>query len=814
MSFATWFQDIQYGLRMLRNHPVLTAVAVISLAIGIGPNIAIFSVVNTFLLRPIPVERPDQLISLYTIDERNPSKLQLSYLNYQDLKKTLQPVVADISLHASFPLSMNSGDRPEQIRGAAVTNNYFDLLGVKAGHGRTFLPEEKDSAVVVLGYDFWRRRFGSDTNLVGQTLRLNRQPFTIIGVVPQGFTGTELGGGPDLWLPLHAYAQITPGISDRFENRRFLFLDSTARLQNGVSLAQVQSAIAGVSKNLQQEYPNENTGRTVKLIPLLKARVDPDEKGTYFLVSVVLMALVGITLLIACINVASLLLVRAMTREREIAIRVALGASRWRLIRQLLTESMTLAFMGGVIGLALAYFLKDVLWTLRPTGPLTYGLELSLDSRALIFTVIIALLSGLIFGLAPALYASRFDVVSMLKRTVNRRGRLGLQFNPQKILIVIQVALCLGSLIGAGLFLKSFQNAHAIDTGFNPNNMLLASLDMGFEGYDEEKGKQFYKQLVDAIKTLPGVQGAVLARGLPLREPYRRTVFMEGQDGPGGKGTLTATNQVGLGYFKTLGIPLLRGRDFSESDTESTPAVAIINEAMAQRYWPGENAVGRKFKLFGEDTFREIIGVAGNTNLNNIGEQPQPCLYLSLLQDYSTSVNLFVRTQGDPQAMVSAVQNQVRQLDSNLLLFEIQTLNERLDRALWATRAGASLFAALGALALVLAGVGLYGVMSYLSSRRTSEIGLRMALGAQKRDVLKLVFREGGILVISGIVIGMVAAVISMRLVTGLLFGVSSFDPRTFALSTLILVAAAFVAILIPARKATRTDPLIALRTE
>lgn len=814
LNLAAWWRDSSYGFRMLRKHPVVTVVAILSMALGIGPNVAVFSLVNAFLLRPIPVAQPERLASLYTIDVKNPSKLRLSFLNYRDLKENLKREFSDILLHAPASLSMSDGQAPEKILGAAVTDNYFDLLGVRAGRGRTFLPEDQNSAVVILSHRFATRRFGSDAEVVGKTLTLNRQPFAVIGVAPEGFTGTDLGGGPDLWLTLPAYGQISPGITNNLNNRRLLFLNAIGRLQPGVTPQQAQSALTVLSNTLAQQYPDANDGRTVRLIPLLQARIDPDEKGTYTLVSVVLMALVSIVLLIACINVTSLLLVRATARQKEFAIRIALGAGRLRLIRQLLSESMVLALMGGLAGLGLSYALGRLLWNLRPTGVLTDNLDTGLDRRVLLFTLLITLLSGLIFGLVPALYASRFDVVSMIKGGRQRRSRFGFDFGLQKALVIMQMALCLVSLIGAGLFLKSFGNALTVNTGFKGENLLMLSLDTGIEGYSEEKGKQFYKQLVEGVGALPGIQGAVLARDRPFREPYRRTVFIEGQEASGGKGILMPVNQVGLGYFETVGIPLMQGRAFNLSDDEDGPRVSIINEAMARRFWPGENAVGKRIQMFGEKAPREVVGVVQNSNVYSVGEEPQPCVYLSLLQDYAPAVVLFVRTSHDPRTVVPGVQRQARTLDPNVLLFEIQTFDELLGKSLWATKAGAGLLTSLGLLALFLAAVGVFGVMSYLISRRTSEIGLRMALGAQKGDVLKLVFREGILQVIGGIVIGIGAALILTRLVAGLLFGVGAFDAETFIAAPLILAAVAAVAILMPARKAMRIDPLITLRTD
>ncbi|HEX8559176.1 MAG TPA: ABC transporter permease [Pyrinomonadaceae bacterium] len=814
LSLAAWWRDSSYGFRMLRKHPVMTVVAVLSMALGIGPNIAVFSLVNAFLLRPIPVAEPERLASLYTIDVKNPSKLRLSFLNYRDLRENLKREFSDILLHAPASLSMSDGQAPEKLLGAAVTENYFDLLGVRAGRGRTFLPEDQNSAVVILSHRFATRRFGSDAGVVGKTLTLNRRPFEVIGVAPEGFTGTDLGGGPDLWLTLPAYGQISPGITNNLNNRRLLFLNAVGRLQPGVTPQQAQSALTVISGALAQQYPDANEGRAVRLTPLLQARIDPDEKGTYSLISVVLMALVGIVLLIACINVTSLLLVRATARQKEVAIRIALGASRLRLIRQLLSESMVLALMGGLAGLGLSYALERLLWNLRPTGVLTDNLDTGLDRRVLLFTLLITLLSGVVFGLVPALYASRFDVVSMIKGGRQRRSRLGFDFGLQKALVIMQVALCLVSLIGAGLFLKSFGNALTVNTGFRGENLLMLSLDMGIEGYSEEKGRQFYKQLVEGVGALPGVRGAVLARDRPFREPYRRTVFIDGQEASGGKGVLMPANQVGLGYFETVGVPLTQGRDFSLSDDADSPRVSIVNEATARRFWPGENAVGKRIKMFGEPAPREVIGVVQNSNVYSVGEEPQPCVYLSLQQDYAPAVVLFVRTSGDPRAVLPGVQRQAQALDPNVLLFEIQTFDELLGKSLWATRAGAGLLTSLGLLALFLAAVGVFGVMSYLISRRTSEIGLRMALGAQKGDVLKLVFREGILQVIGGIVIGIGAALILTRLVTALLFGVGAFDAETFIAAPLILAAVAAVAILMPARKATKIDPRITLRAD
>jgi predicted permease len=506
--------------------------------------------------------------------------------------------------------------------------------------------------------------------------------------------------------------------------------------------------------------------------------------------------------------VANLLLARAAARRKEIAIRLSIGASRARLIRQLMTESVLLSLLGGVVGLLLAYWGRDLLWSFRPPFFGENDLDLSLNPKVLGFTLLLSLVTGLIFGLVPALQSSRSDLVTELKDKSSQPNRTGGWLSLRNLLVVSQVALCLIALIGAGLFLRSLGNAQRIDPGFETEKMFVMAFNVGAQGYDQTRGLEFYRQVQERVRTVAGVQGATVSSNFPFGGGLQRSIFIEGQDPPaGGRGVLTIVNSVGSGYFETLGIPLLRGRDFNDSDRENTTRVVIVNDAMAQRF-------GKRFKFFGDESFYEIVGIARNSNAIFLGEDPRPIIYQPMLQSYSAFASLYVRTAGDPSNVLGTVRNEVQALDRNLPITNVSTMSDVIAQGLWAPRMGAALLAVFGGLALLLAAIGIYGVLAYSVSQRTHEIGLRMALGAQQRDVLALVMKQGAGLIGSGVVLGLAASFVLARFISSLLFGVSAADPATFAGTPIVLAAVALLASYIPARRAARVDPMVALRYE
>jgi predicted permease len=815
---GTLWQDVRFGFRILFKSPAFTIVAALSLALGIGANTAVFSIINAALLKPLPVEEPESLVSLFTTDAKNPGNLPTSHLNYVDYRDQNQ-VFSSLLAYTFAQVSLTKGETPEPVFGLVVSGNYFDLLGVKPALGRAFLPEEDKtpgaSPVVVLSHGLWQRSFGGDTNLVGKTISLNRHDFTVVGIVPEGFTGTDLGPGPDLWVPMMMHDQAQPGF-DWYNERRGLFLNLIGRLKPGVTLQQAQASLKMFAGQLAQSFPKDNEGRSAKIVPLLQARIDPDGSGQLLLASGVMMAVVALVLLIACANIANLLLARASARRKEIAMRLALGAGRVRLIRQLLTESLVLSLVGGVVGFLVALWARDLLRSFDPVGGGPNAPPIAtLNFRVLGFTLLVSLLSGVIFGLAPALQASKPDLVLTLKGETSAPARRTFGFNLRKALVVIQVALSLVSLISAGLFVRSLRNAQAINPGFITDNILLAGFNLGREGMAKPQGVAFQRQLVERAAALPGVQAATIASSRPFGGGIRRSVFLEGQaPTPNGRGVLVQLNNVGLRFFETLGIPLLQGRDFSERDDENAPQVVIINETMARRFWPNQDAIGKRFKFFGEEFYREVVGVARDTKYNDLTEANTPFIYAPLLQNYSNAGALHVRTTGDATQITAAVRGVAKELAANVSLLDVQTLGDRIDQSLDGPRAQTRLLAFFGLLALLLSSIGIYGVMAYSIAQRTREIGIRMALGARTQNVLSMVIRQGMTLVGIGVALGLIAAFAVTRLIGSLLFGVGAADPVTFVIASLLLVSVAALAGYLPARRATKVDPLIALRHE
>ena len=813
-------QDIIYGLRTLLRSPAFTFVAAISLALGIGANTAIFSLINAVLLRPLPVQDPAALATLYTTDQRNPGNLPLSHLNFKDLRDQ-NAVFSGVAAFTFAQLNWSAGTEAEQILGQVVTANYFSLLGAEPTLGRGFTAEEdaRSTHVVVVSHGFWQRSLGSDPNVIGRTLTLNRTPFTVVGVAPKGFNGTFLGGGPAVWVPMSTHHIAQPNF-DWYETRRGLFLFVFGRLKPGVTMEQAKANVETVFSQLAQAYPVDNKGRGAGAWPLLEARLNPGGQGGAPVVqlSMILMIVVGIVLLIACANVANLLLARATRRRREIAIRLAMGARRVRLVRQLLTESVMLSVVGGVLGLLLAYWLLDLLVTADLQLPIPINDSVGVDGRVLGFTALLAIGTGVLFGLAPALQASKADVVPVLKNelvpTGGRHGIAGV-VNLRHVLVIAQVALSLVSLIAAGLFLRSLRGAQAIDTGFETRGVLVMTVNLGREGYTPERGQLFYRDVVERVSGLPGVRRAAVASGAPLTGGFLRSVFPEGMDTTTQDRILVQVNSVSPGYLETIEVSLLRGRDLADADKTGAPLVVVINETMAQRFWPGQDALGKRFKFFGDQEFTTVVGIAKNAKYNGVAEDPIPFIYQPLLQNYSPAATLHVRGEMDASGLASAVRQRVLEVDPTLSVFNVRTLEEQVSESLAPLRINVIVLTTFGLLALLLAAIGLYGVASYAVSQRTREIGVRMALGAQPSSVLRLVLSHGLALVGIGLGLGLLlAAALTGAVPHNLLPNVSARDPWTFIATSLLLTFVALIASYIPARRATRIDPLIALRTE
>jgi predicted permease len=826
MNFESLSQDVRFGLRSMRKSPSFSIICIVSLALGIGANTTIFTVVNAVLLHPLPVSYISRLVQFDTIDSKtkvtqaNTTKLGMSYANCEDYQRQNQ-VFTGLSCISGTALTWSGEAEAKQVAGQLVNANYFDVLGVQPALGRFFLPDEDrkpgGNNVAVLSYSLWADKFGSERSVIGRLVTFNATPFTIIGVAPKGFKGTfTIGPADQVWVPVSMYGQVLAGfVKDNFRDRRFLNTFTVARLKPGITAAQAEASLKNIASRLEQEYPKDNGGRSVAVSALADAAVGINQHDQFVLAGALMLGVVGLILLIACVNLANLLLAKGARREREMSIRTAVGASRFRLIRQLLTESLVLSVAGGIAGLILAFAGRRILWAFRPPFIENNDLDLALDSHVLLFTLALALLTGILFGLAPAIKASRADIAE----TLNAGGRSGsatwTRGPLRSILIVSEVALALITLVGAGLFIRSMQNAQRTDFGFESKHLFVMAVDLGALHYDEAHGLQFYRDAIQRATTSPMVQAATVASNPPIGGGLGRTVFPEGRDETSGyRGTLTIVNDVAPNFFDTLRIPLKSGRTFNDLDKGDTTPVAIISEAMARHFWPGEDAIGKRFHFFGDPKLLQVIGVVGNTVVSQIGEDPQPLAYLPLTQDFPAAATIQVRTSGDPGAVVASVRNQIQSLDHNLAITNVQTIEEVLNQGLWAPRMAAALLTLFGGLALILAAVGVYGVLSYSVNQQTREIGIRMALGATPVEVLRWVVGQGLRLAGAGVLIGVIAGLCLMRYVESLLFGISTHDPQTFGVVVLVLALVAMLACYVPARRATKVNPVVALRYE
>ena len=803
----TLWQDIRFAFRMLIKNPGFSAIAILSLALGIGANTTIFTVVNAILLHPLPVKDIPRLVEVDTIDTKtrvtaaNFTKMGMSYPNCQDYIRQNQVFSGLVCWVGPIPLTWSGSTEPKQVLGQMVSANYFELLGVSPVAGRFFLPDEDTKPggnnVAVLSYNLWVNKFGSDLNIIGKVITLNATPYTIVGIGPPGFKGLfTFGNAEEIWIPVSMYPQVLAGFFKEFFNdRRFLTTTVFGRLKDGISIGAAEASLKTIASQLEKAYPKDNASRSVALTPLADAAVGVNNHDQFVLIGGLMMGIVGLVLLIACVNVANLLLAQAARREKELTLRAALGASGRRVFRQLLTESLVLAILAGGIGIAIAYGGRALLWSFRPPFIRDGDVDISFDSHVLFFTLGVSLVTAVLIGLAPAIKLARPNLIEVLK-VGGRGGSVSWARNRfRSLLVVTEIALALVALVGAGLFVRSMQNAQRVDPGFESKNLFVFGFDLGALHYEEGRGQQFFRSAIERAEGSPGVASATIASNFPLGGGLARTVFPEGQDEASGyRGTLTQLDDIAPNYFKTLRIPLVSGREFTDSDRKDTTLVAVINEAMAKHFWPGQNAVGKRFHFFGEKDLREVVGVVRDTVVNNIGEEPQPLAYLPVAQDFSPLATMQVRTNGRPEGVIPMVRSNVQSLDNNLALTNWNTVKELLDQGLWAPRMGAALLSVFGGIALILAVVGVYGVLSYSVTQQTPEIGIRMAMGASTNNVLRLVVKQGMRLAIVGLITGLVIAFAAMRLMSSLLFGISAHDPLIFGGVALILATAAVLA--------------------
>ena len=781
--------------------------AIISLALGIGANTTIFTLLNAILLRPLPVEDPARLAAVSTVDAHSPGQLLCSYPNYQDYRDR-NGVFTSLLLYSPITLTLTGHGDPQLVMGQIVSGNYFETLGVRPAVGRGFLPREDAVPgawpVAVISHNLWARQFGGDPRIAGRKLEINGRAYDVVGVAPQGFQGLDTLIAADVWVPVMMYEQAYPNPA-WIHQRRALAFSVAGRLKAGVTLRQAQAGMETVARDLEREYPRDNEGRRVVLAPLAQAAISARTRPVVTNAGAVLMIISGLVLLIACANVANLLLVRASRRGREIAVRLAMGAGRWRLVRQMLAESLLLALAGGAAGILAARWARDILWAMRPPMLAFSGVHLDLDGRVLGYTMAVAAATGLLFGLVPALRATRTDLAAELRERAATTGG----GTTWQALVACQFAFSLVALVGAGLFMRSLHNAEQIDPGFQTGRLGIIGFNLA--GYGEGRGREFQRQALERAAAVPGVAAAALAKDPPFTVSLARTVLLEGQSAAAGRMTLTSL--VSPGYFRTAGIPLASGRDFTPLDTADAPRVAIVNEAFAASRWPGENPLGERLRFAGDDKPAEVIGVARNANYQVIGEAPQALFYLSQAQYYFPSAVLYLRTAGDPAATVAAVRREVQSMDRSLLL-QAENVRDTIRQALWAPRLSAWLLGLFGGLGLALAGIGIYGVISYSVAQRGREIGVRMALGATPGKVRLMIAGGAARVVAAGVLTGLGLALAAVRAVGPLLLATSPYDALTFVAAPAILAVTALGACWIPAFRATRIEPAKALREE
>ena len=805
---GTLWQDVKFGARVLLKSPAFTAVAVLVVALGVGANTAIFSVVNAVLLRPLPFEEPERLVRVFgTNARRNSLRRPHSFPNFADLRAQNGAFEA-MSAYSGTTAALSTGDAPEQITGVSATGEIFRVLRTKPAAGRLLAPEDEragGSAAVVISHGLWQRRFGGDPSVVGRHVKLDGRDREIVGVTPAGF-GFEFVPEPaDFWTT------IDPG-DELGSQRGAIWLESIGRLKPGVTVEQARSEMATVMGRLEQQYQDSNAGIGTNLIP-----AHEDLVGDLRPTLLVLLGAVGFVLLIACANVANLLLARATGRGREIAVRVALGAGRVRIVRQLLTESLLLAAAGGLLGLLLATWGVELLAAFVPENVPRFG-ETGLDPTVLGFTVAATALTGLLFGLAPALQASRLDLNESLKEG----GRSGMdgrgRSRVRSLLIVAEVALSLILLVGAGLLVKSFIKLRSTDPGFDPNNTITASLSLASVRYaEEEQIDRFYRQLIERVRQLPGVESVGAVTPLPLTGNGMAFTFrVVGQpDPPPGQRQSASAKIVTPDLFRAMGVPLRKGRAFDDRDRGGAPPAIIVNEAFARRYLPGEEPLGKRLRLGINNIEGEIVGVVGDVRGASLATEPTPEYYIPHALVPFGDASLVVRTStSDPAALAPALRAAMNELDREQPLYDVRTMQALVARSVARQRFSMTLIAVFAALAVALASAGIFSVMSFLVAQRTHEIGIRMALGAQRRDILRLVVGHGMALTLAGLALGLVGSFFLTRLMTGLLYQVSAKDPAVFAGIPVLLAAVALFACYLPARRATKVDPMVALRYE
>jgi macrolide transport system ATP-binding/permease protein len=805
--------DLRYAARQLAKNPLFTSVVVITLALGIGLNAAVFSVIDALLLRPLPGARaPSELVQVYRTYHHDQMFGSNSVPHYMDVRDRTKDVFTDVATWTFSPMNLSAAGQTRRVFAAMVSANYFSVAGVNAARGRTFVPAEDSGRnahpVVVLGWNAWRGLFGGDTGIVGRGLILNGQSYTVIGVAPPEFRGMLPVVAPELYVPLMQFDQVRPGLAYQFERRGSNFMDMFARLKPGVSIAQARDRMKPLAAHLREEHPDEYKDSEINLVLESEAGVHPMFKSAEVGLSSVVMAVVAILLLIACVNVANLFLARARDRAREMAIRLSLGARRSRLIRQLLTESMLFAVASGIIGVGIAWWVIGFANRVSLPISIDFTADLRLSPVVLLFTVGVSLATGALFGLMPALQATSPSLIPALKgeapagRTRSRASRG---------LVVAQMALSIVLLVCAGLFLRDLKTATSVNKGFISDNLLIADVDPGLQGYTRARTEDFYRQLAERLRSLPGVRAVGFTDQVPLGLGENDSdAEIPGYTPAANENMAVQNSAVAPGYFEAMGIPFLAGHGFTPQNDSAAPGVIVVNQRVVDRFWPGQDPIGRIVKIRGRD--HTVIGVVPTGKYQRLGEAPTAFVFLAQAQHWNSGMSVLVRTAGDPAAFAPLLVAQVAALDGNLPVSDVRTMNDHLAIALLPPRIAGAALGLFGLLGLLLASVGMYGVMAYSVSQRTREIGIRMAIGAATGDVVTLVMRQGLTLVLIGTGIGLASALAASRLLRGILYAGSVVDPVTFALVPVVLIAVAALASWIPARRASHVDPTVALR--
>jgi predicted permease len=817
-----FWRDLRYAVRTMRKNPLFVLFVVVTLALGIGANTTVFTVINTLILNPLPVPDSSGLAAVGIAKTDSTSKpgapLPMSYADLKDFQARNEAFRSLAGYTSPRGVTWQSGSTSQGMFSELVTGNYFAALGLRPARGRFFSPEE-DSApgahpIAVMNYGTWQARFGGAPGIIGKTLRINNIVFTVIGIAPPQFIGINGLFGPDLWIPAAMTEQLLPNqMQNALSDRSIAAFLAVGRFKPGVTRSQAQANMASIASNLAREYPSINEGRTAAVRPVSDVIFAGTSGASTPILfgSAILLVVVGIVLLIACSNVANLLLARSAARQQEMAVRLAMGANRRRLVRQLLTESVFLGLLSGALGLFIGYAGLRLLFGMLPAS--ANFIAPKFDAAVFVFALLISLATGFLFGAVPAFKASRTGVAEALKEEARTMGRSRKRVTLANALLVGQVAFSFLLLVTAGLFLRSIQRAYNIDPGFQTAHLAVFTTNPGQAGYRKPQTSAFYKDVRERVAGIPGVESVSWAANMPLWAHSAGGLQVEGREQRSQADKLTTiVNTVDTSYFKTAGVTIENGREFTKIDQESSTPVAIVNQKLAHDYWPGGNALGKRIQLPGEKHMRQIVGVAGTANYTAWGEPPQACVYVPLEQNYSDAMILYVRSKGDPRQILTPVRGAVNAAGPQILIGGTRTGREIIDGGLFQARAGVALLTVFGLLALALASIGLYGIMAYSVNQRKREIGLRMALGAARASVLRLVLKQGMSLVLTGVLIGFVAALFVGRLLSRMLYGVSSSDPVSVAAAALVLLAVALVACYLPARWASRVDPLVALR--